>query len=183
LKRSPLKHQKVKAGQAPFRTLILLLMTMPGVGLLAAQAILSEIGRDMTRFPTAGHLLSWTGLCPSNNESAGKRRSTRLRKGNLLLKTMLVQCAWAATRKQGSYFRAQFYRIRARDGVKKAACAVAASILTTIYHMLKDGTNFQDLGADHFDRRSKQAKVNRLVTQLANLGFNAKLTAIPVGVS
>jgi transposase len=171
--------EEVKAGQASFRSLISLLMTIPGIGPLASQAILSEIGLDMTRFPTAGHLLSWAGLCPGNNESAGKRRSTRLRKGNLWLKTMLVQCAWAARRKKDSYFRAQFYRICGRRGPKKAVCAVAASILTTIYHMLKDGTQFQDLGADHFDRRSKEVKIKGLVTQLARLGFDAKLTAIP----
>jgi transposase len=170
--------EEVKTGQAPFRTLIALLMTIPGIGQLAAQAILSEIGLDMTRFPTAGHLLSWAGLCPGNNESAGKRRSTRLRKGNLWLKTMLIQCAWAAKRKKDSYFRAQFYRISGHRGPKKAVCAVAASMLTTIYHMLKDGTQFKDLGAGHFDHRSKELKIQRLVTQLTRLGFDAKLTPI-----
>ena len=89
-----------------------------------------QIGADMTRFPTAGHLLSWAGLCPGKNESAGKRRSTRLRKGNLWLKTMLVQCAWAASRKKGSYFRAQYYRLSGRRGPKKAVCAVAVSSRT-----------------------------------------------------
>jgi transposase len=130
----------------------------------------------MTRFPTAGHLLSWAGLCPGNNESAGKCRSTRLRNGNLWLKTILVQCAWAARGKKDSYFRAQFHRLSGRRGPKKAVCAVAASILTTVYHMIKDGTEFRDLGADHFDRRSKDLKVKRLVTQLAQLGLDAKLT-------
>jgi hypothetical protein len=88
----------------------------------------------------------------------------------------IVQCAWAARRKKGSYFNAQFLRLRGRRGPKKGACAVAASLLTTIYHMLKDGTQFQDLGADHFDRRSKDVRAKRLVTQLANLGFDAKIT-------
>jgi hypothetical protein len=99
--------------------------------------------------------------------------------GNPWLKTLLVQCAWATTRKKASYFRAQHYRLCARHGPKKAVCAVAASILTSIYNMLKHGIQFQDLGADYFDRRSKQAKVNPLVTQLANLGFDAKLTPTP----
>lgn len=170
--------REVKAGQGPFRSLIELLATIPGIGPLAAPVILSEIGPDMTRFPTAGHLLSWAGLCPGNNESAGKHRSTRLRKGNLWLKSMLVQCAWAAKRKKESYFRTQFYRLSARRGPKKAACAVAASMLTTIYHMLKNGTQFQDLGADHFERRSKDLKVKRLVTQLARLGFDATLAPV-----
>jgi transposase len=171
--------EEAKPDQVPFRVLTSLLMTIPGIGVLAAHAILSEIGQDMSRFRTAGHLLSWAGLCPGNNESAGKRRSTRLRKGNLWLKTMLIQCAWAAKRKKDSYFRAQFYRICGRRGPKKAVCAVAASILTAIYHMIKDGTQFNDLGPDYFDRRSKELKVSRLVTQLARLGFDAKLTAIP----
>ena len=136
------------------------------------------IGRDMSQFPTAGHLLSWVGLCPRNDESAGKRRSTRLRKGDPWLKTLLVQCAWAARRKKGSYFNAQFLRLRGRRGPKKAACAVAASLLTTIYHILKDGTQFADLGADHFDRRSKEVRAKRLVVQLAKLGFDARLTPL-----
>jgi transposase len=170
--------EEVKVGQAPFRTLIALLVKIPGIAPLAAHAILAEIGADMTRFPTAGHLLSWAGLCPGNNESAGKHRSTRLRKGNLWLKTMLVQCAWAARRKKDSYFRAQYYRLSGRGGPKKALCAVAASILTTVYHMIKDGTEFRDLGPDHFERRSNNARIKRLVSQLAGLGFDATLTPV-----
>src|SRR5262249_24708770 len=111
-----------------------------------AQTILSEIGIDMSRFPSSGHLISWACICPCSDESAGKRRSTRIRKGSPWLKSTLVQCAWAATRTKGSYLQAQFYRIRARRGPKKAILAVAASILTAIYHMLKDGTLYQDLG-------------------------------------
>jgi transposase len=127
-----------KAGQAPFRSLIDLLCTIPGISLLGAMVILSEIGSDMSRFPTAGHLLAWAGLCPGQNESAGKRKSSRLRKGAPWLKTLLVQCAWAATRKKDSYYKAQFNRLRAKHGPKKAICAVAASMLTAIYHILKD---------------------------------------------
>jgi transposase len=163
-------------GEAPFRQLIGLLCTIPGVGELAATTILAEIGRDMSRFPTAGHLVAWAGLCPGQNESAGKRKSTRLRKGPPWLKTMLVQCAWAAKRKKDSYYRAQFYRLQSRRGPQKAICAVAASLLTAIYHMLKTGTTHHDLGAQYFDRRSTTAKVNRLVAQLAKLGFTAQLT-------
>jgi transposase len=173
--------KEVKVDQAPFQSLIALLTTIPGIAPVAARAILSEIGLDMTRFRTAGHLLSWAGLCPSNNESAGKRGSTRLRKGNNWLKALLIQCAWAARRKKDSYFRAQFYRLSGRRGPKKAACAVAASILTTVYHMLKNGTEFIDLGCSHFDQRSRDVKAKRLLAQLANLGFSAKLT--PVSVS
>jgi hypothetical protein len=129
----------------------------------------------MSRFPTAGHLISWAGLCPRNDESAGKRRSTRLRKGAPWLKTTLVQCAWAASRKKVSYLQAQFQRLRHRRGPKKAVCAVAASILTAVYHMLRDGTFYQDLGADHFHKASPEVQANRLVRQIAKLGFTCSL--------
>jgi len=167
--------EEVKLGQATFRALIILLCSVPGISTLAATVILSEIARDMSRFPTAGHLLAWAGMCPAQNESAGKRKSSRLRKGAPWLKTMLVQCAWAASRKKDSYYKAQFNRLRSRRGPKKAICAVAASMLTAIYHMLKDGTNHQDLGANHFDRRSTDLKAKRLVAQLSKLGFQVEL--------
>jgi transposase len=168
--------QREAAGQASFRALIaLLLATIPGVGLLATTVILAEIGTDMSRFPTAGYLLSWAGLCPCQNESAGKRRASRLRKGAPWLKVMLVQCAWGAQRKKGSYYKAQFHRLCARHGKKKAVCAVAASMLTAIYHMLKNGTAHQDLGADHFDRRPAEVKARKLVGQLTKLGFEVEL--------
>ncbi len=159
----------------PFRQAVRQLRTIPGVSDLTAQVIVSEIGTDMSRFPTAGHLISWAGLCPRNAESAGKRRSTRLRKGAPWLKTTLVQCAWAASRKKVSYLQAQFQRLRHRRGPKKAVCAVAASILTAVYHMLRDGTFYQDLGADHFHKASPEVQANRLVRQIAKLGFTCSL--------
>ena len=113
---------------------------------VVAQVIISEIGLDMSRFATVGHLISWAGLCPRNDESAGKRRSTRLRMGAPWLKTILVQAAWCATRAKNTYLRAQFHRIRARRGPKKAIMAVAASILTAVYFMLRDGVEYRDLG-------------------------------------
>ena len=119
------------------------------------RSVLSEIGADMTRFGSDGHLIAWTGLCAGQNESAGKRKRTRLRKGNPWLKTALVQCAWAAKNAKNSYYRAQFLRLKARRGPQKAICAVAASILRAIYHMLTNGTVHEDLGADYFDRRSR----------------------------
>jgi transposase len=167
--------QREAAGQASFRALILLLTTIPGVGVLAATVILAEIGTDMSRFPTAGHLLSWAGLCPGQNESAGKRRASRLRKGAPWLKVMLVQCAWAARRKKGSDYNAQFHRLCTRHGKKKAVCAIAASMLTAIYHMLKNGTVHHDLGAGHFDRRPPEIKARKLVGQLTKLGFEVEL--------
>src|ERR1700744_1731177 len=170
--------KEVKDGTAQFCDLIALLCTIPGVSTLSARTILSEIGRDMSRFPTAGHLVSWAGLCPGQNESAGKRKPARLRKGAPWLKTMLVQCAWAAKRAKDSYYRAQFHRLQTRRGPQKAICAVAASILTAIYHILKDGVPHQDLGVDYFDKRKPEAKDKRLVAQIAKFGFEATLQPI-----
>jgi len=167
--------EAVKAGQAPVRSLIGLLSGIPGVSTLSAQTILAEITPDMSRFATAGHLVSWAGLCPGQNESAGKRKPSRLRKGAPWLKTTLVQCATSAVKKKDSYYKAQYQRLKSRRGPQKAICAVAASMLTTIYHMLKNGTHFQDLGANHFDRRPTEAKANHLVAQLNKLGFTVQL--------
>jgi transposase len=167
--------QKVEDGELSLRAAIARLSAIPGVSTLSATTILSEIGRDMSRFASAGHLVAWAGLCPGQNESAGRRKSTSLRKGAPWLKTMLVQCAWAAKRPRNSYYMAQFYRLQTRRGPQKAICAVAASPLTAIYHMLKNGTRHHDLGADYFDRRSPQAKAKRLVAQLSKLGFEVTL--------
>jgi transposase len=163
----------------PFRTTVHLLTTIPGIDELSARVILAEIGRDMSRFPTAGHLISWAGLCPRNDESAGKRRSTRMRKGAAWLKTTLVQCAAAAARKKASYLQAQFHRLRARRGVKKALGGVAASILTAAYEMLKTGTLYEDLGSHYFDKRGQPKQIHRLVSRLQNLGFAVQITPVP----
>jgi transposase len=168
--------QEVDAQFAPFRAAVALLITIPGVSELSACIILAEIGLDMARFPTAGHLISWAGLCPKNDESAGKRRSTRMRKGAPWLKTTLVQCAWAAARKKASYLQAQFHRLRARRGAKKAIGALAASILTAVYHMLREGTPYRDLGPHHFDRATNAAQTRRLVARLQNLGYSVHIT-------
>ncbi len=161
----------------PLRTSADLLTTIPGVSDIVAQVVIAEIGVDMHRFPTAGHLLSWAGLCPRNDESAGKRRSTRVRDGAPWLKTTLVQAAWCAARTKGTYLRAQFQRLKSRRGPKKAIVAVAASMLTAIYFMLREGVAYQDPGADHFDRRDKDKMVRRLVHRLETLGCKAQVTA------
>jgi transposase len=171
--------EEVGTGQATFQTMIGLLCTIPGVADLSATTILAETGLDMSRFPSAGHLLAWAGLCPGQNESAGKRKRSRLRKGDRWLKTTMVQCAVSATKKKDSYYKAQFNRLRAKHGAKKAYCAVAASILTAIYHMLKNGVEHKDLGANHFDKRSADIKAKRLLAQLANLGFKVEIQPIP----
>ena len=170
--------QEVDANIEPFRTAITILSTIPGVSQLSAEVIAAEIGVDMGRFPTVGHLISWAGLCPKNDESAGKRRCTRMRKGAPWLKTTLIQCAWAATRTKGTYLQAQFHRLRARRGAKKAIGAVAASILTAAYHMLRNGALYQDLGAGHFDRRAKTTQTNRLIAKLRSLGYAVQITPV-----
>jgi transposase len=170
--------QEVDAKVEPFRAAVEVLSSIPGVSSLSASVIVSEIGVDMSRFPSEGHLISWAGLCPKNDESAGKRRSTRMKKGAPWLKTTLIQCAWAATRTKQSYLQAQFLRIRSRRGANKAIGAVAASILTAVYHMLKNGTSYHDLGANHFDNRAKGRQVLRLVSRLQNLGFTVEITPL-----
>ncbi|HEX5578931.1 MAG TPA: IS110 family transposase [Candidatus Limnocylindria bacterium] len=162
---------------APIQERAALLTTMPGVSDIVAQVIVAEIGVDMSRFPSAAHLVSWAGLCPRNDESAGKRRSTRVRKSGTWLKTTLVTAAWAAAHKKDSYLKAQFLRIKSRRGAKKAILAVAASMLTACYHMLRDGTTYRDLGPTHFDRRDRTKVIHRLVRRLNDLGCKVQVHA------
>ena len=169
-------EKEVGLGLEPFRQAAKLLSTMPGLSDVSAHVIVAEIGIDMSRFSTAGHLLSWACLCPHNDESAGKRRSTRLRRGGKWLKTTLVQAAWAAVRVKDSYLQAQFHRLRARRGAKKAIIGVAASMLTAAWHMLRDGTEWHDLGATHFDRADTQKTANRLIRRLQQIGYAVQVT-------
>lgn len=166
---------RMGAALAPFREQVEILTTMPGVSETVAHVIAAEIGFDMARFPTAAHLVSWAGLCPKMDESAGKRRSTRVRKGAPWLKTTLVTAAWAVARMRRGYLRTQFHRIRSRRGAKKAILAVAASMLTAIYHMLRDGIPYRDLGTDHFDQREKHHVAQRLLKRLGDLGYSVEL--------
>lgn len=145
--------------------------TLPGVSTTAARVIIAEIGTDMSRFATAGHLLSWAGLCPRMDESAGKRRSTRVRPGAHWLKTTLVQCAWSAARSHGTYLRAQFLRLKSRRGPKKAILAVA-SMLTAAYHMLRKDVLYKDLGPDYFESKDKERRAKRLLRRLKDLGVH-----------
>jgi transposase len=167
--------RRIEVALEPFGDDIERLTAIPGVSTTAAQVILAEIGADMSRFPTAGHLLSWAGLCPRLDESAGKRRSTRVRKGAPWLKTVLVQCAWAASRAKETYLRAQFLRLKARRGPKKAAVAVAASILTAAYHMIRERAEYRDLGPDHFVRRDSARVAERLARRIRDLGYDVQI--------
>lgn len=169
--------EEVGSNLEPFRAKVARLMTMPGISDVAAQVIVSEIGVDMSRFPTAGHLVSWAGLCPRSDESAGKRRSTRLRQGAPWLKATLTQAAWSATHTKRSYLQAQFLRIKSRRGPKKAIMAVAASMLTSAYYMLRDDTDYRDLGRDYFDRIDRGKAARRLVKRLTDLGFSVEISA------
>jgi transposase len=164
---------------APIQESARLLTTMPGFSDVTAHVVVAEIGVDMSRFPSDGHLRSWTTLCPRNDESAGKRGSTRMRKGGTWLKTALVTAAWSAIRVKGCYFQAQFLRLKTRRGVKKAIVAVAASMLTAAYHMLKNGLEYKELGADHFSRRDRSKVVSRLIRRLKDLGCDVQLTEQP----
>ena len=161
----------------PVEEAITRLDAIPGIGRPGAEALIAEIGTDMTRFPTAGHLASWAGMCPGNNESAGKRRSGRTRKGSPWLRALLVQMAHAAARKGDSYFGAQYRRLAARRGRSRAAVAVGHSILVTVYFVLKRGTDYQDLGPRHFEERDRELLTRRLIHRLEGLG--CKVTVEP----
>lgn len=148
---------------------------IPGVGLEVAQVVLAELGVDMSRFPSAAHAASWAGLAPGKNESAGKNRSGKITPGNPHLKPALVQAAHAASRTKDNYLAAQFRRLAARRGKKRAAIAVAHSILVIAYHMLRDGTEYRDLGGDYFDNRNKERLQRNLVKRLEGLGLKVTL--------
>jgi transposase len=165
---------------APFRDAVARVDTVPGIHRVTAQAILGEIGLDMSRFPTHQQLLSWACLCPRLDQSAGKRKSTRTRKGAAWLKTILVQAAWAAVSKKNSYYRAQFFRLRARRGAKKAIVAVAASMLTAIYYILRDGVEYRELGGQYFEQLDRTKITKRLVKRLQDLGYAVQLDPVAV---
>ena len=168
---------RLEALLRPFRAVTTRLCTMPGVSTLVAQTLLAEVGDDVQRFPSPGHLRSWVGLCPRLDESAGKRRSTRLRHGAPWLKTVLVQAAWAAIRHREGYPHAQFRRLKAKRGPKKAIVAVAASLLTAAYYILRDGVDYRDLGAHYFDQHDRTRATARLTKRLEALGYTVQLSA------
>jgi transposase len=166
---------QIEAALAPFRDAVERLVTIPGVSKTAAHVIVAEIGVDMSRFATAAHLVSWAGLCPGLNESAGKVMSRKLRNGAPWLKPVLVQCAWGAARSKDTYLHGQFLRLRARRGPKRAVVAVAASILTAAYHLLRDQVPYRDLGPLYLLRVDHDRKAERLARQIRQLGYEVEI--------
>jgi transposase len=166
---------RIAEAMRPFAEALARLDTIPGVGLRAAQEIVAAIGTDMSRFPSAAHLASWAQLCPGLNQSGGKRSSASIGQGHNALRTVLVECAWAASHTKDTYLRAQYYRLAARKGMKRALVAVAHSILVIAYHILRDGTTHQDLGGNYFDVRSKDATIRRTVKRLERLGVHVTI--------
>jgi transposase len=162
----------------PFEEALARLDSIPGIGRQTAEVLLAEVGLDLTRFPTAGNLASWAGLCPGNNESAGKRHSGRTRKGSPWLRTALVEAAQAASRAKKTYLAAQYHRLVARRGRKKALVAVAHSMLVIVYHLLTRGESYNDLGHMYFDQREQHAVERRLTRRLERLGYKVVLEPV-----
>jgi transposase len=163
--------------QAPFAEAIERLQTIPGIDRRAAQNIVAEVGADMKPFKSAGHLASWVGICPGNHESAGKRRSGRTTKGNAWLRVTLVQCAWAASHTKGTYLAAQYKRLAARRGKKRALVAVGHTLLGIVYAVLKKKSAYRELGADYLDRQDKEKLTARLLKRLEKLGVKVTVEA------
>jgi transposase len=170
-----LVNAEITERMRPFEEAMALLDTIPGVGRRTAEVLVAEIGVDMTRFPTAAHLAAWAGVAPGNNESAGKRRSGRTRKGSPWLRAALVEAAQAAGRTKATYLGAQYRRLLPRKGKKQAVVAVGHSILVIAYHLLTRREPYHDLGVTYFDQHARQAVERRLVRRLEALGYTVSL--------
>lgn len=172
-------NERIEQQTAPQADLIARLDAIPGVGKHTAEILLAEVGHTVEPFPSAKHLASWACLCPGNNISANKRRSGKTRKGQKWLRTALTEAAWAAARTKDTYLGAQFHRLRVRRGPKRAAIAVAHSILTIVYHLIQDpNATFQELGGDYFIKRNKGDQQRRALKTLTALGFAVELTPV-----
>jgi transposase len=169
-------EQRIQAKLQPYAIQQALLREIPGVDRTLAAVIIAEMGVDMSVFASVSQLASWTGICPGNNESAGKRKSSRIPKGKVYLKTALVEAANAAARAKGTYLRDKFYRLKARRGYKRAAVAIAHKILVAIYHMLSRQVSYNDLGDLYLDKLNKSHLTRNLVHRLERLGYSVILT-------
>lgn len=167
--------QEIQKKMIPVSEQVSLVDSIPGVGERSAQVIIAEIGINMNQFPSAAHLASWAGLCPGNNESAGKRKSGKTRKGSDILKATLIECAKVSAHLKKTYFSAQYSRIAARRGKNRATVAVAHTILTIVYHMLKTNAPYQELGPDFFEQRRKNEIVKKSVKRLESLGYTVTI--------
>lgn len=171
---------RIDAKLEPYREHHQRLMQIPGVDRVGAAVIIAELGVDMSVFPTVHHAAAWAGVCPGNNESAGKRKGQHGRKGNVHLTTALVQAAWGASRAKDTYLKEKYWRLRARRGPGRAALAIAHRILVAAYHMLANAADYRDLGASHLDKISAKALKNGLVKRLERLGYQVTLQPIAV---
>jgi len=169
-------EQRIQEKLNPYAAQLTLLQEIPGVDWTLAAVIIAELGLDMSVFQNASQLTSWAGVCPGNNESAGKRKSSRIPKGNVYLKTALVEAANAAAKAKGTYLRDKFYRLKARRGYKRAAIAVAHKILVAIYHMLSQNVSYNDLGDLYLDKLNKHQLTRNLIRRLERLGYSVILT-------
>jgi transposase len=169
--------EEVDSRMDPFEEAIQRVDEIPGIGRRNAQEILAETGLDMERFPSAGHFASWAKICPGTNESGGKRFSGHIGQGNPWLRSALVEAAWAASHTKNTYLSAQYHRLAARKGGKRAVIAVAHTILVTIYHMLRKEAKYRDLGGNYFDERDRHQSVHRAVRRIERLGYIVTLEA------
>lgn len=169
--------EEVSERVGPFEEALERIDEIPGLGRRTAEELLAEIGSDMSRFPSAAHLASWAKVSPGNNESAGKKKSTHTGKGNPWLKSALVEAAQAASRTKDKYLSAQYRRLAARRGSKRAIMAVAHSILISVYYMLRDGTSYHELGGNYFDERNRHYTLKRSVSRIERLGYKVTLEA------
>jgi transposase len=170
---------RIEEALAPFAEAATRLQAIPGVSQRVAETVLAEVGTNMDQFPTDGHMASWAGMCPGNNESAGKRRSGRTTKGNRWLKRILVQAAWAASHTKGTYLTVRYRRLAKRRGRKRALVAVGHTLLVIIYHVLKRGTTYAELGADFLDRLEPERLTRQLIKRLEALGHKVVLEPPP----
>jgi len=170
--------QRIEEISRPFAKAIEEVMRLPGFEKRGSENVIAEIGSNMDPFPSADHICSWAGVCPGSNESAGKRKSGKTTKGSKWLRSALAQAAWAASRKKNSYFHAQYGRLAGRRGKKRAVIAVAHSLLTVIYHVLRDHIEYKDLGQDYFDKLNSRRLVPYLVKRLKNMGYEVNLVPL-----